>query len=243
MKLVLIAILLLASSAMADSPNWASVQELLDASNQIRANPSILVPIFQNDFLAHMNCDTKIHSEWRLIFKEGCDGINEAITEAQNYASAGPLTLDEGLTKVSYEHSQYQISQNIMSHYGPQGQTPDVYRLSGRTQVNNLWRGRIRENIIDGAPVYKETAMMILAFFFLDDGVASRGHRTNMMQDDVNTAGFGIYPWVSGSKAKDRVTILYATSNSCCTACPFSTSQRNAFNWVGINSDTVNPSC
>lgn len=227
------------------TPNFVTINQLLAASNQVRANPSILVPIFENEFKAFMNCNgnnganqslnaTTLHTGWGLNIQEGCAGLNEAINDANNrvkYPIVPPLKIDEGLTEVAHEQSVYQVSlgvynptsqtytNSVLSHFGPPNVAGQVakYSLGDRIKIrNNQYFVKTRENIIDSRGGFSHTALRIIAFLFLDAGLPSRGHRVNLLSGDVHYIGIGIHPFTVSGLPRDKITLQYGNVAACC---------------------------
>ena len=240
MKLTIIALVLLSAIASSNA-NMITIQKLTDRMNYYRKYPKKLSSYIKSNFLGagNMNCSTGVHAKWRLRFKEKCGAINACISRLNKLKAVGALKIDEGLTKMSKEHSDYQVRVKKMTHTGQSGRAS----LSDRVKLNNKFASWIAENIIDSDANHSPNADRIIAMWAIDDGVSSRGHFYNMFSSKYNTWGVGIKPWKSGSTKKERITTFFAATASCCTKCPFSASARRNFYWSGIRASSLTKKC
>jgi hypothetical protein len=129
--------------------NVVTLKGVFDAANAIRANPSSFASVIQTEIRDKMD-SSGLHGEWGLQFNEGTTAVDEAITYLTNTATVKPaLTLDQGLTRSSWEHSQWQIDSNSqeITHEGPPGREGlfDRYILYNTADGANSWA----ENIAD----------------------------------------------------------------------------------------------
>jgi uncharacterized protein YkwD len=78
--------------------------------------------------------------------------------------------------------------------------------------------GSLAENILASHEDYWSNEEICMLAFIIDDGVASRGHRTNFFSDNTHI-GIGIYPFMDGGKRRDMLTMLYSGSAGTCPTC------------------------
>ena len=102
-----------------------------------------------------------------------------------------------------------------MTHTGPAGRSGLIERFElynqGVAGQGNSWA----ENIADAHQDWYKTATLLCLQWIIDDGVPSRGHRTNFFNTNALNVGIGIYPYTKNSKKRDRVTMFYAQSSVC----------------------------
>ena len=90
----------------ASSSNVVTLKDVFEAANAIRANPSSYANVVKTQIRDKQDANGVIW-EWGLAFNEGTAAVDEAITFLQNASPKPALTLDQGLTRSSWEHSEY----------------------------------------------------------------------------------------------------------------------------------------
>lgn len=240
MKFTLLAIVVLSAIA-GHNTRFITAQKLTDRLNYYRANPKKMITYIKSKYLGSkgVNCSTGIHATWRLRFKEKCRAINACIQRLQRQKPCQKVFLDEGLQKISYDHSVYQVRINQMTHTGPAGKRG----LGDRIRLYNLFRGRVAENIANSVQGWEPTEDKLIADLLVDDGVYSRGHYNNIFNCELNTWGVGVAPMTYAGRPADRVTTFFATKASCCNKCPMSSSVRRKMGWTGIRSNSCTKKC
>jgi uncharacterized protein YkwD len=120
----------------------------------------------------------------RLQTNEGVKAVNEAIAFMKKYKPAGvsPLTQSVGLTKAAQAHAADVGKTTGISHTGSDGSDP--FKRMNRF---GTWGVTAGENIGTG---YKTGKAMVMQYL-IDDGVASRGHRTNVLKKEFKKVGLG----------------------------------------------------
>jgi hypothetical protein len=98
---------------------------------------------------------------------------------------------------------------------------------------------------MDSRPTFSNSAMRVIAFFFLDAGVFSRGHRINLMSTSMHYVGIGIHPFTVNGVGRDKITMHYGDVNACCRPvnCPFNAATRANMHWNNIPAASVGPIC
>jgi uncharacterized protein YkwD len=173
------------ASPTAAPSNWASVEQaLITEHNRVRQNPSSYIPILEAH-LAKMDADGNIPNgcgrNCTLLSNEGRPAVEEAIRYLRNQPAVGAVTLSNGIAQAAKAHARDQRGGSI-GHTGSDGSQPQD-RLA-RFGVQNSGSG---ENIAYGPT----TAQSIMLNLIVDDGVANRGHRTNIFSRDWTMAGAG----------------------------------------------------
>ncbi|MEL7350521.1 MAG: CAP domain-containing protein [Cyanobacteria bacterium P01_A01_bin.116] len=168
--------------------SWSDVeQEILTEHNRLRQNPQSYVPILEA-YLARMDAQGNIPngcgSNCTLLTQEGQAAVEEAIRFLQNQAPTGALAYSAEAAQAAQAHAQDQRD-GAIGHRGSDGSSPSQ-RLS-QFGVESHASG---ENIAYGP----QTAQTVLMNLLIDDGVADRGHRTNLFSPEWTMAGVGCGP-------------------------------------------------
>ena len=165
--------------------NWASVeQNLIAEHNRVRQNPQSYIPLLEAR-LASMDRSGNIPNgcgrNCTLLTNEGRSAVEEAIAYLRNQPPVGEVTLSTGIAQAAKSHAADQRN-GTTGHSGSDGSRP-IDRVN-RFGVDNAGVG---ENIAYGP----STAQEIMINLIVDDGVASRGHRTNIFRESWAMAGAG----------------------------------------------------
>lgn len=168
------------------TPNWTALeQNILVEHNRIRQNPQSYIPILEAH-LARMDANGNLPNacgqNCTLITQEGQAAVREAIAFLQNQSSLEPLDASQAIAQAAKGHAQYQQSTGTVGHSSADGST-FVQRLN-RAGIINV---TMAENIAYGPTTAQEVVMNLV----IDDGVASRGHRTNIFTAELSLAGVG----------------------------------------------------
>ena len=114
---------------------------------------------------------------------EGVRALDECIGVLQ-YAKPAPLlSPSDGLALASRELAKEQGATENIGHIGNFGST-----MSERIERYGEWSGTIAENISYGFREPRD----IVAQLLIDDGVASRGHRENLLNPALRYVGISI---------------------------------------------------
>ncbi|MEB3233073.1 MAG: CAP domain-containing protein [Leptolyngbyaceae bacterium] len=168
-----------------DQDNWAILeQNILIEHNKVRENPASYIPIMEA-YLAAMddrgNVLNTCGPNCVLQTVEGKAAVEEAIAFLRNQPTLDPIEQSPGVAQAAQGHAQDQ-SRGTTGHTGSDGSDPGQrFRRQG---VQALGWG---ENIAYGSP----TAQEVVRDLIIDDGVPSRGHRTNIFKPDWTHAGAG----------------------------------------------------
>ena len=152
--------------------------------NKVRTNPKkyaqdYLVPmkkLYSGKFL-------KYPDEIRLLTKEGIDALDECIKILQNAKPVQKLTPYYGLYQAAKYHQEDQSKNGGIGHTSSDGK-----KLNQRIEMFGNWSGQIAENIDYGT----SDARKIVISLLIDDGVPSRGHRLNIMNQVYTSVGVAV---------------------------------------------------
>lgn len=173
------------NTAQAQTADWATVeQNLIAEHNRIRQNPQSYIPILEAR-LASMNRQGNIPNgcgrNCTLTTNEGKPAVEEAIRYLQNQSAVGPLSASAGIAQAAKAHA-YDQRNGDFGHTGSDGSRP-----SDRVARSNVENAGVGENIAYGPT----DAQDIMVNLIVDDGVADRGHRTNIFRPSWAMAGAG----------------------------------------------------
>ncbi len=173
------------STVQAQAADWATVeQNLIVEHNRVRQNPQSYIPLLEAR-LASMNSQGNISNgcgrNCTLMTSEGKPAVEEAIRYLRKQPAVGALTPSANIAQAAKAHAVDQ-SDGSIGHNGSDGSRSSD-RLA-RFGVVNVGTG---ENIAYGP----STAEDIMVNLIVDDGVADRGHRTNIFRPSWAMAGAG----------------------------------------------------
>ena len=117
--------------------------------------------------------------------KEGLAALDEAIRWLEKHRPVGALGTSRGLSLAARDLVAPQGASGGFGHRGPDGSTP-----AGRIERHGQWDSVIGENVAYG----QRTARDVVAAFIVDDGVPSRGHRTNLFNAAFHVMGVDCGP-------------------------------------------------
>ena len=159
----------------------ALAREVVTELNRLRANPPA--------WTAHLRT-------WRAQFRgnlvhrpgnpvllrtqEGVAAVDEAIAALQNTPALAPLSWADGLARAAADHAREQAASGALGHRGADGSGP-----SQRVNRYGRWDRKLGETIDYG----RKSARAVIRSLIIDDGVASRGHRTILLHPDYRVAG------------------------------------------------------
>ncbi len=173
------------NTAQAQTSDWATVeQNLIAEHNRVRQNPQSYIPILEAR-LASMNRQGNIPNgcgrNCTLTTNEGRPAVEEAIRFLENQTAVGALSASDGIAQAAKAHAYDQRNGNF-GHTGSDGSRP-----SDRVARFNVENAGVGENIAYGPT----DAQDIMVNLIVDDGVADRGHRTNIFRPSWAMAGAG----------------------------------------------------
>lgn len=163
-------------------------KEIVEEINLFRSNPAK----YAENFIAPLSVyyeNKVLHypGDKSIMTQEGVSALHECV-KVLKQASPLPLMLaSKGLSLAAKDHQKDQAKTGKTGHTGS-----DRSGMKERIERYGEWQVRIAENIAYG----NSTARQVLIFLLIDDGVRSRGHRTNLLHPVYKTVGvaFGEHP-------------------------------------------------
>ncbi|OMJ83081.1 hypothetical protein SteCoe_16061 [Stentor coeruleus] len=156
-------------------------RKVFDEMNEVRQNPQgyaskveALLSCYEGNVLTR---DGK-----RIMTKEGPSAVQECVDFLNTCPSSPALTWSDALSSSAQIHVDDIGPKGITGHNGSDGST-----MQSRIEQFCQWNITIGENIDFG----KDTGEDIVVALLVDDGVSSRGHRTNIMKEEYRFAGVG----------------------------------------------------
>ena len=160
--------------------------EVLIALNRARTDPAGFAAVLQQ---YRVRMDGKRYLKpgttnvW-IVTQEGTAAVDEAIAVLRATAPLPPLAMHPGLTRAAQDHVAWQGPRGEIGHGGEGGSSP-----SDRLNRHGVTKRTSGENISYGA-----TGLQTVVDLIVDDGVASRGHRKNILSPAFRQVGIAIGP-------------------------------------------------
>lgn len=159
-------------------------KDLILEVNKARANPAA----YAEEYLVPMReyFNGKLYQEpGGLLYQtnEGLGALEECIRVMNAQKPLDVLLPSEGMTRAARDHVEDTGPEGIIGHVGSDASTFDE-RISRYV----IWESLIGENISYGEGSAREIVIQLL----VDDGVASRGHRDNLLTESFEYIGVAI---------------------------------------------------
>lgn len=189
-RLVLVLILatgIFARSIAIESPSYLSKleNEVLQELNLARTNPATFARLLE-DYRAQFNGKiVKRPGKYDLETTEGTAAVNEAIKYLRKQSALDSLRPSRGMSSAAKDHARDTGPKNMLGHVGSKRST-----LETRLNRHGKWGIGIAENISYGMPDGRSVLIQLI----VDDGVPSRGHRTNIFEAKYTRVGIGCGP-------------------------------------------------
>ena len=161
---------------------WLSDEEknLVLAMNLIRHDPGRYADMFVAPAIAYYR-----GMEYRfpdrqeiLMTREGVAPARELYRELKASPSLPLFYPSEGMSRAAASHAREQSRTGQIGHAGQGG-------MRARIEREGRWLGLIAENIAYNSPSAHEAVLGLM----IDDGVPDRGHRVNMLNEDLRMVG------------------------------------------------------
>lgn len=150
-----------------------------EAQNRLRKNPQSFIPILEARLKLFEGNLYKAPGKIPLRTNEGPAAVKECIEVLRKTKPLGELAFDPNLTKAGTDHVNDIGPKGITGHSGSDGSGPfDRIKRYGAFNC-------VAENIDFGSNNGEEVIISLI----VDDGVSSRGHRTNMLKSDYDITG------------------------------------------------------
>jgi uncharacterized protein YkwD len=154
---------------------------VLDELNRVRSNPQDYAAGLERDLqYYHANLFRRPGDDSALETREGAAAVREAIRVLRQTRAMGTLRSSLGMTLGARDHVKDQASRGLMNHKGTDGSM-----AWDRVSRYGDWKTKISENMTFGP----STPHDVVAALIVDDGIADRGHRKNILDPDVTMVG------------------------------------------------------
>jgi len=181
----LLASLLAVQVAPAQQPS-ALERGILEQTNRARMDPAgfardleVMLPYFDGNILRRPGQRVGLRTN------EGPAAVREAIAFLRAQEPLPALTWADGLWRAAGDHVRDQGPSGSTGHVGN-----DRSSMGQRMSRYGQWQGTAAENIDYGA----ENALDVLISLIVDDGVPSRGHRSNIFNPRLRVMGAACGP-------------------------------------------------
>jgi uncharacterized protein YkwD len=159
---------------------------VIDELNRARSDPQRYAAALEQDLQFYQGTlFRRPGEESALQTREGAAAVREAIRVLRQTRPLSTLRLAEGLNEGARDHVKDQAPRGLMNHRGTDG-TMAWDRVSRYGE----WQAKISENMTFGPA----TPHDVVAALLIDDGIADRGHRKNILDPDVKVVGISCGP-------------------------------------------------
>jgi uncharacterized protein YkwD len=184
MRSAIVFLLLSSVNVFAQSPKWAFLsdleKEVIHELNLARTQPRQYAE-YVKDMLQYFDGKYyKYPGEITLVTQEGKSAVKECYEFLMSVDPVGPLRGSKGLSLAASDHVDDQGPSGETGHTGSDGSSP-----FDRIERYGSWLSTAGENIDYG----NNDARRIVLSLLIDDGVPSRGHRTNIFNPDFKAVG------------------------------------------------------
>ena len=153
--------------------------------NKARTNPKKYAELYIQPRLRYFNGrNYSVPGQITIVTQEGGAAVHACITALNRAGSVGVLTPERGLSRAAKDHVTDQSMTGQVGHNGSDRSTPET-RMRRYGTFGGSWTWG--ENIAYGDTNGREIVCSLL----IDDGVPSRGHRTNIMNRAFTQTGVG----------------------------------------------------
>jgi uncharacterized protein YkwD len=170
--------------------------------NKVRNNPKKYAELYIQPRVRYYSGNNySVPGQITIITQEGAAAVNGCVTALNRANSVGVLTPEKGLSLAAKDHVTDQSRTGQTGHDGSDRSTPET-----RMKRYGIFSGSMiggGENIAYGDATGREIVCSLL----IDDGVPSRGHRTNIMSRDFTQTGVA---YGTHTRYRTTCTITYA---------------------------------
>ena len=182
---VLLGFLLFAQPGFAQGTDAAMNGAVLRELNLARTRPAEYIAILR-EYRAHIhNGMLEYPGEIPVELNEGTRAVDEAISFLKKQRPVAPFSLSQGLSLAARDLAADQGRSGGTGHSGSDGSSPPA-----RMSRHGKWLKTAGENCAYGAG----TARQIVIQLIVDDGVPSRGHRSNIFNSACTVVGIAVGP-------------------------------------------------
>ena len=149
--------------------------------NKVRTNPPLYAKTQLVQLRSYYKGDViKYPNRLQIKTQEGVKAVDECIAVLSKTKPIGALSPSEGLSKAARDMVKDQSPTSNVGHTGRDGSSP-----FDRMNRYGKWLSTAGENIDYG---YNQADLIVLSLL-VDDGVADRGHRTNILNKNFKVVG------------------------------------------------------
>lgn len=159
-------------------------KQVLEAMNKVRQQPSCIADEIEAE-MAHFK-DKVLNrpgAKCGLRTQEGPSCWKEAADALRKQLPVGPLVMQDGLVKAGRDHCADQGPKGTTGHNSTDGSNPGKRIAKYGTSMG--WGENIQYGDV-------KCGMDIVKQLIIDDGVPSRGHRTNVFKADFTGLGVAV---------------------------------------------------
>lgn len=162
--------------------NYTALENgLIDELNFARSNPQGYAAALERDLQFYQGTlFRRPGEESALQTREGAAAVHEAIRVLRQTKPLPTLRASDGLTAGARDHVKDQAPRGLMNHRGTDGSM-----AWDRVSRYGDWKSKISENMTFGP----STPHDVIAALLIDDGIADRGHRKNILDPEVRVVG------------------------------------------------------
>eukprot|EP00930_Biecheleria_cincta_P076789 TRINITY_DN64005_c0_g1_i1.p1 TRINITY_DN64005_c0_g1~~TRINITY_DN64005_c0_g1_i1.p1 ORF type:complete len:333 (+),score=43.20 TRINITY_DN64005_c0_g1_i1:36-1034(+) len=184
----------------ADSSSFHELeQEILRAHNHLRANPEYFAEKLTSEVKHFSGRTLWLPADEGRLTQEGPAARLEAVRELRRLQVLPELRWSHALYLAARDHTLDQGERGVFGHTGT-----DASSYQDRIERYCTWTGGIGESITYGERDAGERTVLEL---FVDDGVADRGHRKNIINHRFQLIGISCAPHASFHRI---CTMVYA---------------------------------
>ena len=167
--------------------NRTPEDQVVHEINLLRTNPTTYALRLQEQLQFYQGNQVVRPNETIELTQEGKAAVEECIACLNATPPMPPLHLPQcpGLILSCQDHNNDTGPKGTTGHDGSDGSKP-----ADRMNRHGMWQGGCAENISYG----HRTAFRIVSQLLIDDGVPSRGHRTNLLTPTFTQVGVAIGP-------------------------------------------------
>lgn len=164
----------------------AEEKDVILEINKFRSNPAQYAELYLKPYRQYYNGkNIEIPGRITIMTHEGVKALNECISVLEKSKPVPILYPVQGMSKAAADHAKDQGKTGLLGHTGSDGSG-----MADRLNRYGKWISTIGENIDYGHNNGREIVMALL----IDDGVSSRGHRKNLLNDAFHKIGVAIGP-------------------------------------------------
>lgn len=177
-------------------------QYMLELINRARANPAAEAERFNIDL------------------NEGLPPGTISITPKQ------PVAFNFNLIDSARDHSQWMLDEDLFQHAGAGGSTPSQRAAAHGYTLNAPWgvgENLAWQGVTNSLPDVVQTTSALHAGLFVDEGIADRGHRTNLLAGGYREIGIGILTGTFRQDFRDYNSVMISADFAYRAGDPFLT--------------------